>query len=207
MHKNGYKKRIVFLSISLIITLLIIGVGIAYSYFAMSLRNLESSSTILIDSGSVSFSFGTETNNINAENIIPGWTSENKYFSVTATNKTSKTYTYSINLFVDYSNFDISLGDGNSYLCYQLFKCNSQESGCTTSLSNGIVNRNYYEVSLYQETVSKATAGTKYYSLELNYPEDKNNVQSQYYISETGEKELRRFAGHITITSDDRLSQ
>ena len=203
MHKNGYKKRIVILSISLIITLLIIGVGIAYSYFAMSLRNLETSSTILVDSGSVSFSFEGGENNISAENITPGWTSENKYFSVTSTNKTSKTFTYSINLYVDSSNFDIVDEAGNSYLSYQLLKCSSQGSDCTTSLSNGIVSRNYYEVSLYQETVSKATAGTKYYSLVLNYPNDENNAQSQYGT----DGELLKFAGHITITSDDRLSQ
>ena len=202
MHKNGYKKRIVILSISLFITLLIIGVGVAYSYFAMSLRNLESSSTILVDSGSVSFSFEGGENNINAMNITPGW-SGNRYFSVTATNKTSKTYTYNINLFVDSSNFDIVNEAGRSYLSYELFKCSSQGSGCTTSLSSEIVNRNYYEVSLYQETVSKATAGTKYYLLVLNYPRDENNVQSQY----GSDGKLLNFVGHITITSDDRLSQ
>lgn len=202
MHKNGYKKKIVFLSISLIITLLIIGVGIAYSYFAMSLRNLETSSTILVDSGSVSYSFEGGENNINANNITPGW-SGNRYFSVTAINKTSKTYNYSINLYVDSSNFDIVEEAGNSYLSYELFKCSSQGNECTTSLSSGIVNRNFYEISLYQETVSKTTAGTKYYSLVLNYPKDENNVQSQY----GSDGKLLNFAGHITITSDDRLSQ
>ena len=202
MHKNSYKKKIVILSISLFITLLIIGVGVAYSYFAMSLRNLETSSTILVDSGSVSYSFEGGENNINANNITPGW-SGNRYFSVTATNKTSKTYNYSINLYVDSSNFDIVEEAGKSYLSYELFKCSSQGSECTTSLSSGIVNRNFYEISLYQETVSKATAGTKYYSFVLNYPKDENNVQSQYGT----DGELRRFAGHITITSDSKLSQ
>ncbi len=202
MHKNGYKKRIVILSISLFITLLIIGVGVAYSYFAMSLRNLETSSTILVDSGSVSYSFEGGENSINANNITPGW-SGYKYFSITSINKTSKTYTYNINLYVDSSNFDIANEPGNSYLSYQLFKCNSQGNGCTTSLSNGIVNRNFYEISLYQESISKTTAGTKYYSLVLNYPKDDNNVQSQY----GPDGKLFNFAGHITITSDDRLSQ
>ena len=202
MHKNSYKKKIVILSISLFITLLILGVGVAYSYFAMSLRNLETSSTILVDSGSISVSFGAGTNNINANNITPGW-SGNRYFSVTATNKTSKTYNYSINLYVDSSNFDIVEEAGKSYLSYELFKCSSQGSECTTSLSSGLVNRNFYEISLYQETVSKATAGTKYYSFVLNYPKDENNVQSQYGT----DGELRRFAGHITITSDSKLSQ
>lgn len=202
MHKNSYKKKIVILSISLFITLLILGVGVAYSYFAMSLRNLETSSTILVDSGSVSYSFEGGENNINANNITPGW-SGNRYFSVTATNKTSKTYNYSINLYVDSSNFDIVEEAGKSYLSYELFKCSSQGSECTTSLSSGIVNRNFYEISLYQETVSKATAGTKYYSFVLNYPKDENNVQSQYGT----DGELRRFAGHITITSDSKLSQ
>ena len=121
MHKNGYKKRIVILSISLFITLLIIGVGVAYSYFAMSLRNLETSSTILVDSGSVSYSFEGGENNINANNVTPGW-SGYKYFSITSINKTSKTYTYNINLYVDSSNFDIANEPGNSYLSYQLFK-------------------------------------------------------------------------------------
>ena len=202
MHKNGYKKRIIILSISLFITLLIIGVGVAYSYFAMSIRNLETSSTILVDSGSVSYSFEGGANNINANNVAPGW-SGYKYFSITSINKTSKTYTYNINLYVDSSNFDIVEGAGNSYLSYRLFKCNSQGSGCTTSLSNGIVNRKFYEISLYQETISKTTAGTKYYSFVLNYPKDANNVQSQYGT----DGELLNFAGHITITSDDRLSQ
>ena len=202
MHKNGYKKRIVILSISLFITLLIIGVGVAYSYFAMSLRNLETSSTILVDSGSVSYSFEGGENNINAMNITPGW-SGNRYFSVTATNKTSKTYNYSINLYVDSSNFDIVDEAGKSYLSYELFKCSSQGSDCTTSLSSGIVNRIFYEVSLYQETVSKTTAGTKYYSLKLIYPNKVDEVQSQYGT----DGKLLNFAGHITITSDDRLSQ
>lgn len=202
MHKNSYKKKIVILSISLFITLLILGVGVAYSYFAMSLRNLETSSTILVDSGSVSYSFEGGENNINANNITPGW-SGYKYFSITSINKTSKTYNYSINLYVDSSNFDIVEEAGKSYLSYELFKCSSQGSECTTSLSSGIVNRNFYEISLYQETVSKATAGTKYYSFVLNYPKDENNVQSQYGT----DGELRRFAGHITITSDSKLSQ
>lgn len=202
MHKNGYKKRIVILSISLFITLLIICVGVAYSYFAMSIRNLETSSTILVDSGSVSYSFEGGKNNINANNITPGW-SGYKYFSITSISKTSKTYTYNINLYVDSSNFDVVEEAGNSYLSYKLFKCNSQGNGCTTSLSNGIVNRKFYEISLYQESISKTTAGTKYYSLILNYPKDENNVQSQYGT----DGKLFNFAGHITITSDDRLSQ
>ena len=202
MHKNSYKKKIVILSISLFITLLILGVGVAYSYFAMSLRNLETSSTILVDSGSISVSFGAGTNNINANNIAPGW-SGYKYFSITSINKTSKTYNYSINLYVDSSNFDIANEPGKSYLSYELFKCNSQGNGCTTSLSNGIVNRNFYEISLYQESVSKTTAGTKYYSFVLNYPKDENNVQSQYGT----DGKLFNFAGHITITSDSKLSQ
>ena len=190
------------MSISLFITLLIIGVGVAYSYFAMSIRNLETSSTILVDSGSVSYSFEGGANNINANNITPGW-SGYKYFSVTSISKTSKTYTYNINLYVDSSNFDIVEGAGNSYLSYRLFKCNSQGSGCTTSLSSGIVNRIFYQVSLYQETVSKTTAGTKYYALKLIYPNKVDEVQSQYGT----DGKLLNFAGHITITSDDRLSQ
>lgn len=203
MHKNGYKKRIVILSISLFITLLIIGVGVAYSYFAMSLRNLETSSTILVDSGSVSYSFEGGENNINANNITPGW-SGYKYFSVTSTNKTSKEYTYNINLFVDYNNFATDWG-ADPPLVWMLYQCTSQGTGCDTetSLSNGIVNRNYYEVNLYTETVSKATAGTKYYALKLIYPNSVDEVQSQYGT----DGKLRRFAGHITITSDDRLSQ
>lgn len=202
MHKNGYKKKIVFLSISLIITLLIIGVGIAYSYFAMSLRNLESSSTILVDSGSVSFSFEGGENNIVAENITPGWGGF-KYFSVTTTNKTSKEYTYNINLFVDYNNFSIGSGGNDDPLSYAIFQCTSQGNDCTTFLADGKVDRNYYEINLYSETVSKATAGTKYYSLLIEYPYGENYVQSQYGT----DGKLHRFAGHITITSDDRLSQ
>ena len=43
-----------------------------------------------------------------------------------------------------------------------------------------------------------------YYLYEvLNYPKDENNVQSQY----GPDGKLFNFAGHITITSDDRLSQ
>ena len=202
MHKNGYKKRIVFLSISLVITLLIIGVGVAYSYFAMSLRNLETSSTILVDSGSVSFSFAAGTNNINAENITPGWNG-NRYFSVTATNKTSKTYNYNINVVVDSSNFSTTVANGASYLNYELFQCTALGSGCTTSVASGLVDSDSGKVQLYSVSVSKTTAGTKYYSLVLKYPNDESNVQSQYGT----DGKLHRFAGHITITSDDKLSQ
>jgi len=56
---------------------------------------------------------------------------------------------------------------------------------------------------MYSESVSSATVGTKYYSLTISYPNDENNIQSQYGT----DGNLLTFAGHITITSDDRLSQ
>lgn len=203
MHKSNYKKKIIFLSISLFITVLILGAGITYAYFAMTLRNVESSSTIYVKSGSINVSFESGENNINAENITPGWMGY-KYFSVTSTNKTSKTYTYNINLFVDYNNFETDLSN-DSPLSWMLYQCTSQGTDCdtTTPLAFSYVNQSSGEVNLYTETVSKATAGTKYYALKLIYPNKVDTVQSQYGT----DGELHGFAGHITITSDDKLSQ
>lgn len=202
MHKNGYKKRIVFLSISLIITVVILGAGVAYAYFAMTLRNVESSSTIYVSSGSISVKYTSGTNQIIAENILPGW-SANKYFNITSVNKTSKTYSYDINIYVEQNNFSLTNNAGDNYLSYSLNKCSSSESGCTTSLATGTVNRKFYEVKVYTENISRSTAGTKYYALTLKYPNDASNEQSQYGT----DGNILKFIGHITITSDDRLSQ
>lgn len=202
MKKNNYNKKIILLSIGLILTVTILGIGIAYAYFAASYVNLESYSTINVESGSIAVTYASGTNNINASNIDPGW-SASKYFSITSKNETSKTYNYSINLYVDNNNFDLTNDAGNSYLTYFLAKCTSSGSGCTTSLGSGIVNRKFYEITMYSETISSSNVGTKYYSLTISYPNDENNIQSQYGT----DGNLLSFAGHITVTSDDRLSQ
>ncbi len=202
MENNNYKKKLIFLSIGLILTITLLGIGIAYAYFAVSYIKLESSSTINVESGSITVTYTSGTNNINASNVEPGWKAS-KYFTIAFTNKTTETFNYSINLYVDNNNFDLTNDAGNSYLTYSLAKCTSSGSGCTTSLDSGIVNRKFYEIAMYSESVSSATVGTKYYSLTISYPNDENNIQSQYGT----DGNLLTFAGHITITSDDRLSQ
>ena len=202
MKNNNHNKKLIFLSMGLILTITILGIGVAYAYFAASYVNLESSSTINVESGSIAVTYTNGTNNINASNVDPGW-SASKYFTIASTNKTTKTYNYSINLYVDNNNFDLTNDAGNSYLTYSLAKCTSSGSGCTTNLSSGVVNRKFYEIYMYSESISSATAGTKYYSLTISYPNDVNNIQSQYGV----DGNLLAFAGHITISSDDKLSQ
>ena len=202
MKNNNHNKKLIFLSMGLILTITILGIGVAYAYFAASYVNLESSSTINVESGSIAVTYTNGTNNINASNVDPGW-SASKYFTIASINKTNNTYKYTINLFVDNSNFDLTNDAGNSYLAYSLAKCTSSGSGCTTSLGSGIINRKFYEIAMYSETITSSTAGTKYYSLTISYPNDENNIQSQY----GADGNLLTFAGHITISSDDRLSQ
>lgn len=202
MKNNNYNKKLIFLSFGLILTITILGVGIAYAYFAASYINLESSSTINVESGTIAVTYTNGTNNINASNVEPGW-SASKYFTIASINKTNKTYNYSINLYVDNNNFDLTNDAGNSYLTYALAKCTASESGCTTSLSSGVVNRKIYEIAMYSEAISSSTAGTKYYSLTISYPNDVNNIQSQYGTDGS----LLAFAGHITVSSNDKLSQ
>lgn len=200
--KTNQNKKLILLSFGLIVTIIILGIGVAYAYFASSFINLESSSTIKVGSGTISISFTNGTNNINVSNILPGWNAT-RYFTITSVNKTSKSYNYNINIFVENNNFDLTTGSGNSYLSYTLNKCTGSASGCTTSLATGIINRKYYEVTLYNESITSSTAGTKYYSLNIKYPNDTSAVQSQY----GNDGNLLAFAGYITINSDDKLSQ
>ena len=81
------KKRIliVTISIGLLLTILI---GAAVAYMAPKINGTEASSTIVFNSGTVAIVYENGENQINAKDVLPGWTAIKK-FSLTAKNNTT----------------------------------------------------------------------------------------------------------------------
>ena len=81
------KKRILIVTI-LIGLLLTILIGFSAAYIAPIINGTETSSTLVFNSGSIDITYENGSSQINAVNILPGWTSV-KEFSLTAKNNTT----------------------------------------------------------------------------------------------------------------------
>ena len=97
------KKRILIIMI-IIGLLLILIIGAALAYMAPNINNTETSSTIVFNSGTVAIVYENGENQINAKDVLPGWTAI-KEFSVTAKNNTeidaSEVMNYALKLVVE----------------------------------------------------------------------------------------------------------
>jgi hypothetical protein len=127
------KKRNLLLSL-LVGILVIIALGVSYSYFLASLSGKESASTVSADSGSMSIKYiptnssGTEItttdNYIYAAKISPSPSPfAIKYFKVKGDNTTSKTMAYQLTLVLDTNTFS----DGS--IKYVLESTNTSSNG------------------------------------------------------------------------------
>lgn len=62
--------------------------GVTFSYLAPSINNVESNSTVVFNAGTIAINYENGQNQINASEVLPGWTSI-KEFSLTAINNTT----------------------------------------------------------------------------------------------------------------------
>lgn len=195
------RKKYYILSGILVISLILLGFGITYSYFAAYVNNNPEEYDLNIQAGDLKISYLDGTL-INDTNIIPGW-KKYKYFTVKNESTVSDDVNYKIylniensNFFTEYSEIDDALNlSGSSYLTYSLFKCSSSQQNCNTS----IVDRAIVDLQIGNKLVttrSIAKGGIDYYALLMEFPNLSNVNQSQYG---TNGKALS-FAAYVVIS-------
>lgn len=108
MNADEKKKKIIMLFIALGLILSVI-FGVTFSYLAPSINNVESNSTVAFNAGTIAINYENGQNQINASEVLPGWTSI-KEFSLTAINNTtistSGAMNYAIKLIVEKNTFN-----------------------------------------------------------------------------------------------------
>lgn len=108
MNADEKKKKIIMLFIALGLILSVI-FGVTFSYLAPSINNVESNSTVVFNAGTIAINYENGQNQINASEVLPGWTSI-KEFSLTAINNTTiSTFgamNYAIKLIVEKNTFN-----------------------------------------------------------------------------------------------------
>ena len=204
------KKRILVMMI-VIGLLLIVIIGAAVAFMAPNINNTETSSTIVFNSGTVAIEYKNGENQINAKDILPGWTAI-KEFSVTAKNNTdidaSDVMNYALKLVVEENTFSSgaityelegeNVGN-NGTLAYILPNTlNTVKKGATKTISLGY--------GTFEQTNDLKEGVTHKYTLTLAFPNKTYESQSKdmgkqlsAYI--TIEKPTEDFA-KLTITDE-----
>lgn len=171
------------LSSMLIISLILIGFSVTYSYFAATVIN-NSEDYLTVQAGDLKISYLNGTL-INEDNIIPGW-SQNKYFTIKNESTVREDISYNIYLKVTENNFftkysetnNVSELSGNSYLTYSLLKCSNSKTDCNSiNVDNKIIN--IQEGNMLVATRSISKDGTDHYALRMEFPNLTNINQSQ----------------------------
>lgn len=193
-------KKMIRVSISFCVLVILIGIGISYAYFAANFYNSESQSTIKVGSATLELSYENDTGDIVVNGVEPGWVAS-KYFTINSLNTTGKSVTYNIKLMVDGSNFYTEETVGKGSLYYSLYSCTEKNGEECTNL----VEETVLDISSGSKTVYVASAvdGDVYYRFILSYKDDTENIQSQYGT----DGNLLSFSGYISVDSDDKIYQ
>ena len=167
----------------LVISLILLGFSVTYSYFAATVIN-NSEDYLTVQAGDLKISYLNGTL-INEDNIIPGW-SQNKYFTIKNESTVREDISYNIylnvtenNFFINYSETnDIETLSGNSNMTYSLLKCESEQNNCNTV----IVDRHIVNIKDGNKLIARRSIvkdGTDYYALKMEFPNLTNITQSQ----------------------------
>lgn len=185
----------------LVISLILLGFSISYSYFAATVVN-NSEDYLTVQAGDLKISYLNGTL-INEDNIIPGW-SQNKYFTIKNESTVKDDVNYNIYLNVNENNFftkysetnDIKTLSGNSNMTYSLLKCESEQNNCNTVIVDRTI-VNVKEGNILVATTSIAKDVTDHYALKMEFPNLTNINQSQ---KGTDENPLK-FAAYVIINN------
>ena len=107
------KKRMLIISISLAF-LLLINIGVSYSYYLGKVVGNESGTTLSFKSAGIKIQYENNSGDINVSDIMPGW-SATKNFSISSTvtenqlNETTSNLWYEIYLYVERNDFPSNL--------------------------------------------------------------------------------------------------
>ena len=185
------KKRIllVFISVGLILTIII---GAAVAYMAPNINNTETKSTIVFNSGTIAIVFENGQNQINATNVLPGWTAV-KDFTLTAKNNTtidsSDAMSYAIKLVVEKNTFS----DGA--ITYSLEGKNLSNNGSIAYVLPNTLKSGASNVILgygnFTKTADIANGVVHSYTLTLAFP-------NKTYESQSSDMN-KQLSAHITI--------
>lgn len=171
------------LSSMLVISLILLGFSITYSYFAATVIN-NSEDYLTVQAGDLKISYLNGTL-INDDNIIPGW-SQNKYFTIKNESTVREDISYNIYLNVNENNFftkysetnNVNELSGNSYMTYSLLQCESAQKNCDTEIVEKTI-VDTQEGNKLVATRSIEKDGTDYYALKMEFPNLTNINQSQ----------------------------
>lgn len=193
------KKRILIIMI-VIGLLLILIIGAALAYMAPNINNTETSSTIVFNSGTVAIVYENGENQINAKDVLPGWTAI-KEFSVTAKNNTeidaSDVMNYALKLVVEKNTFS------SGAITYKLEGVNVNNNGTLAYILPNTLNSGASKINLGYGTFEQADAlikgVTHKYTLTLAFPNKTYESQS----SDMG----KQLSAYITIEKPSELAK
>ena len=188
---NKFDKYKIPIFISLNILVLISLFGMAYAYFKATINNVESASTISIESGELTINYQGNTADIVASGIVPGW-SETKKFTLSGKNttKTNEFHTdnnlyYKIILAIDNNTFS------EGALTYSLAKdSTSSTNGKMADEASGIINQSGNQIIGYGYFSETSTFVDHIYNLTISFPSTEHEQSADNGKS---------FAAHVTI--------
>ena len=194
MNTDEKKKKIIMLFIALGLILSVI-FGVTFSYLAPSINNVESNSTVVFNAGSIAINYENGQNQINASEVLPGWTSI-KEFSLTAINNTTIStagaMNYAIKLIVEKNTFN----DGT--ITYSFEGENVNNNGTIAYVFPNSLKKGASEVILGYgvfDTSSDISKGvTHKYTLTMAFPNKTYESQNE----DSG----KALSAHIIIVND-----
>ena len=194
MNTDEKKKKIIMLFIALGLILSVI-FGVTFSYLSPSINNAESNSTVVFNAGTIAINYENGQNQINASEVLPGWTSI-KEFSLTAINNTTIStagaMNYAIKLIVEKNTFN----DGT--ITYSFEGENVNNNGTIAYVFPNSLKKGASEVILGYgvfDTSSDISKGvTHKYTLTMAFPNKTYESQNE----DSG----KTLSAHIIIVND-----
>ena len=194
MNTDEKKKKIIMLFIALGLILSVI-FGVTFSYLSPSINNAESNSTVVFNAGTIAINYENGQNQINASEVLPGWTSI-KEFSLTAINNTTIStagaMNYAIKLIVEKNTFN----DGT--ITYSFEGENLDNNGTIAYVFPNSLKKGASEVILGYgvfDTSSDISNGvTHKYTLTMAFPNKTYESQNE----DSG----KSLSAHIIIVND-----
>ena len=185
------KSNIILIILGIILSL-VLGFGLAYSYLAVKVNGLESKSTIVMDTGTLSINYENNSGDIILSKIIPG-AEVTKKFTLTGTNDAKandkamlKNMYYQIGIVVDKNTFTAGS------LTYTLNKDSSSSSNgqMADNVTGYIPNSGttYIAAGYFAENAKNVT---HVYNLTIAFPET---------YTDQSVNQGATFACHITVT-------
>lgn len=193
------KKRILIMMI-VIGLLLIVIIGAAVAFMAPNINNTETSSTIVFNSGTVAIVYNNGENQINAKDVLPGWTAI-KEFNVTAKNNTdidaSDVMNYALKLVVEKNTFS------DDVITYKLEGENVNNNGTIAYILPNSLKTGASKINLgygtFEKTNDLKEGVIHKYTLTLAFPNKTYESQS----SDMG----KQLSAYITIEKPSELAK